>query len=92
MAKLNLLNRAIRKKHKKRIEMKDSVWIIVNEENDKSYFVKETDETYDIVIWTDKINNAMKFHTESGCQHFAATYLASRDNFHIECVEGKQKR
>jgi len=86
MPKINLLNNIRKKQNRKRNPNQNSVWLIVTEQNDKEYFVQRAEEG-NIVFWTSNLMNAMKFHTEIGCQHFAHAFIKQRKNVHLKWIK-----
>ena len=84
MPKVNLLNRIKKQQLQKR---KNSVWIIVTEQNDREYYILKVDKDGIAAFWTDNRLKAMRFHTEKGCQHFIKAFLGDRSDIHLEWME-----
>ena len=87
MHKINLLHKIRNKQIQKKKATRNSVWIIVKEHNDTEYYVQKADKKGIAVFWTNNLDNAMKFHTETGCQHFVHSYMQKRNDIHLKWIE-----
>lgn len=58
------------------------VYFVVMERDDNNYYVNKVHDS-GAIMWTPNRDQAMKFHTENGAQHFVHAYLKKR-NVHLQ--------